>query len=68
MTTFNLTDFKLIRINKASVTILYKEDFIFIVKKNYNKLLSETEIQGQIIEKHDIHGQAHKWLAILSIF
>lgn len=68
----NLANTELMNINKASVTISYKGDIFFMVKRKYNELLHSGEIEGEIITKEFVNrfGEktSQKWFAQLSIF
>lgn len=68
----NLENTKLMNINRASVTISYKGDIFFMVKRKYNELLHTGEIEGEIITKKFVNKFGaeipQKWFAQLSIF
>lgn len=72
MKTINLSEITLERVNKNSVTVSYKGDFIFITKRIFNKLLGEKSLEGDFVIKDYVNRNGSvstmKWFGQISIF
>lgn len=72
MKTINLSDVTLERVNKNSVTVLFKGETIFITKRIFNNLLSLKSLEGDFVIKDYVNRNGSvsqmKWFGQISIF
>ena len=67
MKTIYFERIQIINMNKSSMLIDIGE-YVFITRRNFNKLLHCGSIECVIVERRDLRGNPIKWVAVPSIF
>lgn len=65
---FNMGAYKVLKMNRSSLTLEKDNEIYFITRTALNRLLDNPSFPAAIIEKKDDSGVERKWIATLSIF